>query len=198
MELLQTVEATAVALNIAYVVLAVKEKILCWPFGILASAISIWFFVQIGLFAEALLFLYYVIMGIYGWWSWSQGGKVGIGLKIQVWGLFRHLTIIMVGICCSFLLGAVLNGWTAAESPYFDSFTTIFSFIATWLTTRKVLENWIYWIVVDLATIFLYASKDAFLYAALSLVYAGMAVYGFNEWKKRMAPESSRPESGAV
>lgn len=186
MEPLLIVEAIAVALNIIYVILVVKEKILCWPFGILASLISIWLFIQIGLFAEAILFTYYVLMGLYGWWFWSQGRKEGGELNIQSWKYSHHIAIIAVGIGCSFLLGATLNEWTTAKSPYFDSFTTIFSFIATWLTARKLLENWIYWIVIDLATIFLYASKDIFLYAGLSLIYTCMAIYGLLEWRKKL------------
>jgi len=186
MDLLQIVEASAVALNTVYVILAVKEKILCWPFGILASLISIWLFIQIGLFAEAILFIYYVLMGLYGWWSWSQGRTEGGELDIRTWKYSRHIAIILTGILFSFLLGATLSEWTTAKSPYFDSFTTIFSFIATWLTARKLLENWIYWIIIDLATIFLYASKDIFLYAALSLVYTFMAIYGLIEWRKKL------------
>jgi nicotinamide mononucleotide transporter len=144
MDPIQIVEASAVALNITYVILAAKEKILCWPFGILASFISIWLFIQIGLFAEALLFLYYVFMGIYGWWNWSKGLKEGQELNIRMWKYSRHVMIIVIGILCSILLGLTLSEWTEAKSPYFDSFTTIFSFIATWLTARKLLENWIY------------------------------------------------------
>jgi len=125
-------------------------------------------------------------MGLYGWWSWSQGQKESGALYIRRWKLPRHLAIILVGIICSFLLGAALSEWTTAKSPYFDSFTTIFSFIATWLTARKLLENWIYWIVIDIATIFLYASKDIILYAGLSLVYTFMAIYGLIEWRKKL------------
>ena len=186
MDPLQIVEASAVALNITYVILAVKEKTLCWPFGILASLISIWLFIQIGLFAEAILFIYYVLMGLYGWWSWSQGRKEGGELDIRTWKYPRHLAIILTGILFSFLLGTTLSEWTTAQSPYFDSFTTVFSFIATWLTARKLLENWIYWIVIDLATIFLYASKEIFLYAGLSLIYTFMAIYGLIEWRKKL------------
>ena len=183
MDLLTTIEATAVALNIVYVVLAIRQNVLCWPFGIAASLISIWFFIEIKLFAEPMLFVYYVLMGVYGWWVWSSKRQQD-GSTISVLTIPKHLLLIAAGALLAVLLGFFLAENTSAESPYFDSFTTIFSFVATWLTARKVLENWVYWIVVDVATIFLYGSKGAMLYAGLSVIYTVMAVYGLREWRR--------------
>lgn len=172
-------------LNLSYVVLAVKQKAACWPFGIVGSVLSIWFFYLIGLYAEALLFIYYVLMGAYGWWAWTRGSNGKPELPITVWSLARHLLIVVTGSGMALLLGWALTEYTKAQSAYFDALTTIFSFVATWLTARKVLENWTYWVLIDLFTIGLYSSKGAYIYAGLSLVYTGMAIYGWMEWRKR-------------
>jgi nicotinamide mononucleotide transporter len=68
--------------------------------------------------------------------------------------------------------------------PLLDSFTTVFSFIATWLVAKRVLENWIYWICIDALTVYLYFSRELNLYALLSLAYTFMAVYGYIQWRK--------------
>ena len=68
--------------------------------------------------------------------------------------------------------------------PLLDSFTTIFSFIATWMTARRVLENWIYWIAIDGLSVYLYYSRGLDVYSLLSFVYTGMAIYGYFNWKK--------------
>ena len=187
MEATAFLEWAAVLFNLTYVLLAVKEKNACWPFGIIGSALSIWFFYAIGLYAEAILFLFYVFVGFYGWISWSKKRSERYLLRIISLHRNEHIILAIVGSILALALGYVLDEHTQAQSAYFDAFTTVFSFIATWLTARKILENWIYWIVIDLLTIGLYASKGAFVYAALSLIYTAMAIYGFQEWKKRKA-----------
>lgn len=193
MDLLFVLEWSAVLLNFTYVILAARQKAACWPFGIVGSALSIWFFYLIGLYAEAMLFIYYVLMGFYGWWAWTKGSAGKPELPISTWRVPRHLLIILLGSGVAVLLGFVLDNFTEAKSAYFDAFTTIFSFVATWLTTRKVLENWTYWIIIDLFTIWLYASKGAHVYAGLSVVYTAMAVYGFVEWRKRRRTSDLSP-----
>ena len=74
--------------------------------------------------------------------------------------------------------------FSGAKKPLTDSFTTIFSFIATYLTTKKWIENWIYWIVIDAVTTYLYFSRGLEVYSLLMLAYSIIAIYGYLEWKK--------------
>lgn len=177
-------EYAAVAFNIAYVILAAKENIWCWPMGIIGSALSIWLFVDSKIYAESVLFTYYVIMGFYGWYVWSGGGSNFDTFTIRQLPLKTHLLIFLSGYVLTAVLFFVLHTYTDAEMPLLDSFTTIFSFIATWMVAKRIIENWIYWICINALTVYLYFSRDLNVYAMLSFVYTILAVYGYFEWKK--------------
>lgn len=174
-------EYTAVALNVAYIVLAARRSILCWPAGIAGSALSIWIFIDVKLYAEAVLFSYYVLMGIYGWYLWSREAGAD-DLKVVSFGMRSHLLLCLIGYVGTAVIFRLLTAYTDAELPLVDAFTTAFAFLATWLTARKVLENWIYWIAVDSLAVYLYLARGLELYAWLSAAYTAMAVYGYIEW----------------
>lgn len=176
-------EYSAVAFNIAYVLLAAKENILCWPMGIIGSGLSIWLFIESKIYAEAFLFAYYVLMGVYGWWAWSKGMNRSGDLMIRTLPVKTHLLILLVGYGFTALIYFLLKTFTDAQLPLLDSFTTGFSFLATWMVAKRILENWIYWICIDALTIYLYLSRDLHIYALLSLAFTFMAVYGFFKWK---------------
>jgi len=174
----------AVAFNIAYIVFAARENILCWPMGIIGSGLSIWLFVDKKLYAESLLFSYYVIIGVYGWWSWSRGRTQSGDLEIKELSAKSHLLILLSGYALTALTYFALKTFTDAEMPALDSFTTAFSFIATWMVAKRYLENWIYWICIDALTVYLYLSRGLEVYALLSAAYTVMAVYGFYHWRR--------------
>lgn len=174
-------EYTAVALNVAYIVLAARRSIWCWPAGIAGSALSIWIFIDVKLYAEAVLFSYYVLMGIYGWVLWGRESGGG-GLSIVSYKLRTHVLLCLLGYAGTLMIFFLLTSYTDAELPWVDAFTTSFAFLATWLTARKVLENWIYWIAVDSLAVYLYLARGLELYALLSAVYTVMAAYGYIEW----------------
>jgi len=181
---LDALEVLAVIFNIAYVLLAAKENIWCWPMGIIGSVLSIWLFVESKIYAESVLYTYYVIMGVYGWRSWT--GKTNqrkSKLKIREFPLKTHLVIFLTGLLLTVLLFVVLQAFTDSEMPLLDSFTTVFSFIATWLVATKILENWTYWIVLNCMTTYLYYSRDLQIYTLLMMVYVLMSVYGYFAWR---------------
>ncbi|MCH2213827.1 MAG: nicotinamide riboside transporter PnuC [Flavobacteriales bacterium] len=178
-------ELVAVGFNLCYVILAAIRSIWCWPFGIVGSALSIWLFVDSKIYAEAILFSYYVLMGFYGWWNWKKSDDPSrTSLRIITFSVWSHGLIALLGVLLTAVLFFTLKGLTDAEMPLLDSFTTVFSFIATWMVAKKILENWIYWIVLNFLTIFLYFSRDLSLYAILSALYVILSVYGYISWRK--------------
>ncbi len=177
-------EYVAVGFNILYVVLATRENVWCWPFGILGSGLSIWLFIDSKIYAESILFTYYVAVGFYGWWQWIKGRTKRGDLEITDLSPAYHIGILVIGYILTGGLFLILKEFTDAEMPLLDSFTTIFSFIATWMVARRILENWIYWICINALTIYLYYSRGLNVYAALSFVYVFMSIYGFFNWKK--------------
>ncbi len=178
------VEAISVAFGIAYVILAARGSIWCWPMGIIASALGVILFLEARIYAEAFLFSYYIIMGFYGWYDWKQQKGLGDDLPIATWRLNTHLLIFGCGLCLTLLVAWFLDRFTDAVMPLLDSFTTVFSFIATWMVAKRILENWVYWIAIDCLTIYLYLSRDLKLYAFLSLVYTVLAIYGYAKWRR--------------
>lgn len=176
-------EITAVVLGLLYVFLIAANKISCWVFGILGSVVSIYLFiVHAKLYAEAVLYVFYVVAGIYGWMNWNKQEEPN---EVYIRSFKVHLYIMIIGSLLAVSLYFVLSNWfTAAQKPMIDSFTTIFSFIATYITAKKWLENWIYWIIIDAVTTYLYFSRGLEIYAMLMLVYTIIAVYGYLRWKK--------------
>ena len=176
-------EIVAVILGIIYVILAAKNKISCWIFGILGSLLSIFLFVFYAkLYAEAVLYLFYVFAGIYGWINWKNQKNEAEVYQRKV---LTHIIVIGIGTVLSVGLYYVLTYFfEEAKRPFIDSFTTIFSFIATYLTTKKWIENWIYWVVIDAVTTYLYFSRGLEIYALLMFAYSIIAVYGYFQWKK--------------
>ncbi len=174
-------EVAAVFFNILYIFLAMRQNRWCWPFGIIASVLSIYLFYISKLYAESVLYFYYVLVGIYGWYSWKDP-QTQAGLPISRWNLHEHTVAIGAGVLLACLLACLLKYFTDAQLPIIDSFTTIFSFIATYMVARKLLENWIYWIVIDMVTVGLYFSRGLYLYALLMVVFTLLAAIGYQQW----------------
>jgi nicotinamide mononucleotide transporter len=191
--MLDWLEYVAVAFNISYVILAARENILCWPMGIVGSGLSIWLFVESKIYAESVLFSYYVIMGFYGWWAWKRDRSKTEYFNIETIPVSSHLLIVALGYVGTLFLFVLLKHFTDAEMPLLDSFTTIFSFIATWMVARRIIENWIYWICLNALTIYLYLSRDLSVYAMLSLAYTLMSIYGLFQWRKDWKKQTVRP-----
>lgn len=176
-------EITAVILGIVYVLLAAKNNNWCWIFGIIGSLLSVFLFIGFAkLYAEAVLYFFYVIAGIYGWITWKNQKE---HTEVYAHKLKTHIVILVLGTFFSVTLYYVLDHFFKdAEKPLIDSFTTIFSFIATYLTAKKWIANWIYWIVIDIISTYLYFSRGLEIYALLMFAYSFIAIYGYYQWKK--------------
>jgi len=179
------VELFAVVTSVAYAWLASKNNVWCWLFGIVSPLLTmyaLYFYFQ--LYAEVFLQFYYIGMAIYGFYVWKYGNKDHQEKNIEMWPIKTHAALILSGFALTFLLGYYLNHYTDAASSYIDSFTTIFAIIATFMTARRILENWIYWIIIDSISIYLYFDRGGNLFALLFLAYTLIALYGFIHWRK--------------
>ena len=179
------IESIAVILSIIYVVLAVKANIWCWFFSAISVILYIYICVSAQLYAETGLQIFYLLMTIYGYYNWSLIKKK---TEIHQWSYSKHLIAILTGAFLTFLIGFWLTTYTEAKEPIRDSFTTVFSIIATYLVTRKVLENWLYWIVIDIVSFQLYLSRDLHLSSLLFIVYTIIAVIGYFSWTNKITP----------
>lgn len=176
-------EAIAVLLAIAYLVFAAQEKIVCWLCALLSTAIYTVLFWNVSLVMESLLNVYYLLMAIYGWQQWSRG-DLGGSVEIHRWGWRNHVAATGAVVFCSVICGYLLASHTSAAWPYVDSFTTFGAVVTTWMVTRKVLENWLYWLVIDAVSIPLYLERGLMLTAALFAMYLVIVVYGYFAWRR--------------
>lgn len=119
-------------------------------------------------------------MGIYGWVKWKA--DIDKKLPIKRWVPKKHLLNILLSSLLTFLLGFTMDTYTDQESPYIDSFTTIFSLAATFMVTQRVLENWVYWVVIDLAAAYLYASRGFYLTGVQYFMFSIIAGIAFYSW----------------
>ncbi|TLF43201.1 nicotinamide riboside transporter PnuC [Maribacter aurantiacus] len=179
------IEIVSVVLNLLFLVFLLKERIICWLFGILGSLTSMLLFYQSKLYSECILYSYYVLMGFYGYYLWKQKKEGHKSLNISKWSLISHLYILIVGISLSITMGYYFDNYTDAEKSYLDSATTIFSFIATYMEAKKVLSAWIFWIILNGLSIYLYFSRGLNIYALLALVYFVVSFYGYLVWKQK-------------
>lgn len=177
-------EALAVALAVAYLVLAIRESAWCWPAGIVSSAIYGLLFAGARLYAEALLQLFYIAIGLYGWWHWSRPREA---LPVVRWSAGRHLRALGLVAVLTLANGAALAALTSAALPYLDAFVAWGAVITTWMVARKVLENWLYWFVIDAVSVYIYASRGLWLTAVLFLGYLVLIVIGYRAWRRHLA-----------
>lgn len=177
---------TATAL--AYVFLAARERPSCWYWGIVSCGLWAWAdFFRYNLWVDGTLQLFYVGMGIWGLYSWKYSAGDNKPLPIQRLSGMVHFRLILMGVLLTLLLGFVFDRYTPTALPYPDSFITAFSIIATFLTVRKVLESWLYWVVVDLLAVFLFHARGALLVSAVMFLYSVIAVYGLSTWRVKFA-----------
>ena len=185
-------ELCAVLLAIAYVLLAIKERVECWYAASLSATIFLVIFWNVNLLMESMLQVYYIGMALYGWTQWRRHANSDADLQIQVWPLLRHVQFMAAIALLTLISGYFLSNTSDAARPYLDSFTTWSSVFTTWLVARKVLENWLYWIVIDAVSIFLYIDRGLYLTSALFVTYVIFAVVGFLQWQQSYGAQTGR------
>lgn len=178
-------EIIAVVLNLIYLILLIKEYIACWFFGVTGSIVSIYLFYSIGLYSESILYIYYVIIGIYGYRLWKKKNNSEYNFQIQTLSIKKHFLVVISGILFAIITGHFFKSYTDAVNPYLDAFTTIFSFIASFLEARKILSSWLFWIVINTVTILLYYQQSLDYYLLLTIIYIGFSFIGYINWKKK-------------
>ena len=189
-------ETLAVVLAMAYLALAVRENSLCWYCAFFSTAIYVWIFGDVNLYMESALNIYYMAMALYGWYQWRHGGSGQQGVAICRWTPAPHLQAAALVLMASLVSGYFLAQSTDARLPYIDSFTTWASVLTTWMVARKVLENWLYWILINSVSIFLFIDRDLYQTAAMLGVYLVLSLIGYSAWRKTYLEQN--PDSTAA
>jgi nicotinamide mononucleotide transporter len=180
-------EVFAVILSIAGVWLTAKEKIITWPVGIISCAVYAYIFFNDALYGDSSLQVFYVLISFYGWYEWMYGGEKDDTLHVSAASL-KTLAVLLILCIPGTLLIRMLLSLTNSNTPYLDSITTALSLAATWMMAKKLIENWLVWILTDLIYVGLYVIKHLYLTSLLYFIFTLLAVYGYYVWKKQMKP----------
>ncbi len=172
------------------VYLIIKRSLWCWPVGLLQVTLYLFVFYDAKLYSDVILQGIYIVMQIYGWWYWSQGRKQDHDVIVIAGSVTGILLWVAVAVLGSYALGYIMSTYTDAALPYPDAFITVTSLIAQWLLSRRILANWMFWIMVDLVAINVYWQKDLYPTTVLYLVFLFMAVSGLIVWWRQLSLQS--------
>jgi len=183
---LDVTELSAVILCFAYLILISFSKRFAWIFGILSSVIYVYIAFIGEIYLQAGLQFVYVLLGIFGFINWGKSAET----KLKIWSLQKHLLVGIPTLLFALLLGFIFSK-TNQKLPYLDAFITTFAILATYLTIKSILENWLYWIVLNLLSMYLWYEQDLQLTVFLYAVNTLMAVFGFILWRKKWLSEQA-------
>lgn len=174
-------ETLGVASGFGYVVLAGRNHWACWPVSLVGVVVYACINFNAGLYAESALQGFYGVLSVIGWMHWKSSS--GNQADVVQWPIRTFITSGFWLLLCSFLVAVVLTQFTAAQLPWLDAPITVFSLYATWLTARRVLQHWVYWVVIDALSIWVYLNRGLPLTAALYATYCLLACWGWWKWK---------------
>lgn len=179
-------------MGLVYLYFSVNQKIWLWPTGIIASAYAVKVFYSSQLYADMGLNVYYLLISIYGWYHWlrrkdnikHESIKISV-LSLKNWLEYSFVTLLL-GIGFSWVLINIPEkiGMLPSSIPVWDSFLSAGSVVATWMLARKVLEQWLWWIVIDTLSVGILLYKELYFFAGLFVVNTIMAIVGYIKWKK--------------
>ena len=178
------IEPAAVILAIAYLLLAVKQNIGCWFAAFFSSLLYFFVMYSAGLYMEAGLQIFYCIMAVYGWTQWRTSIPSNKKFLVKTWNRNQHIKAISLIFLLAFSSGWALEKFTNAALPFIDSLTTWGAIVTTYMVAKRLLENWIYWFVIDTISVFLFYSRGLFLTSILFFVYLIIIYFGYKSWTK--------------
>ncbi len=178
-------ELCAVAFGLVSVYLSTRENIWSWPTAIVNVALYALLFRREKLYADMGLQVVYLVLSFYGWYEWLYGGEHRTTLHVSRITPRQTPVFLAIGTICSLALGTLLQRSTDAALPYLDSTLAVFSLIAQWMMTRKVLENWAVWILVDIVYVGMFVFlKHLYFTAFQYTVFLVLAVMGHVQWHR--------------
>jgi nicotinamide mononucleotide transporter len=177
--------------------LGVRQHIWSWPTGIVNVLLYTIVFWQAKLYADMGLQVMYAVLAIYGWYQWLYGGEGRTTLRVTRTTPRLTALLTLIAATASALLGALLHRGTDAALPYMDSFLSSTSLVAQWMMTKKLLENWLVWIGVDVLYVGMFLFKGLYLTAGLYAVFLALAVKGFVDWRRSIGEGAAAATSMA-
>ena len=181
------IEVAAVLLGLVNVSLVVRRSVWNYPFGIAMVMLYARIFFEAKLYSDALLQIFFLVVQLYGWWNWTRSRAESGEVRVLRLDGRRRLAWAVGCVAATLAWGAAMHLYTDASYPWWDASVAIPSVAAQILLSRRFVENWWLWILVDLLAVGLYAAKDLWLTAGLYLVFLGLATWGLIAWRRALA-----------
>ena len=196
---LDFLEIFGTLVGLVYLWLEYRASIYLWIAGVVMPAIYIFVYYKAGLYADFGINIYYLIAAVYGWFFWMWGHRkkkcrpadqptAGRSKDLPIvhtpWKCYLPLAVVFI---VAFIgIAWILIEYTDSNVPWLDSFTTALSIVGMWMLSRKYIEQWFAWIIVDIVCCGLYIYKDLYFTSALYGLYSIIAIFGYFKWKKLM------------
>ena len=176
------IEIAAAVFGLLSVYYTLREHVWCWPTGLVNVVLYVVVFFEAKLYADTFLQVVYIVLQIYGWHQWLHGGPTQNELRISRLSAAAIAPLAVLTTAGTLAMGYGFDTYTDASLPYWDSTITVLSLVAQWLVAKKKLENWLFWIAVDILGIGVYFAKHLYPTAALYGVFLVMAIMGMRAW----------------
>lgn len=179
---MSTLEWIAAIAGAISVYLSARENIWNWPTAIINVGLYIVVFRRTGLYSDMGLQVVYLMLSIYGWYEWLYGGKDRSALTVSRATSRDWLMVLPIGVVFWLALARYTSNLPGVALPYLDSGLTTLSLVAQWMMTRKIVENWVLWIIADVAYVPMYVYKKLPVTAGLYALFLVLAVIGLRAW----------------
>jgi nicotinamide mononucleotide transporter len=179
-------EVAGVGTGVLNVWLTVQERLVAWPVGVLNALLYLVVFARAGLYADTGLQLVYAALSVYGWWHWWRGGPDHTPLRVTRVGHAELAVAGVAGVVAWGALTAVTQRLPGAVLPAVDAALVAGSLVAQWLMTRKRLECWLLWLVVNAGYVALFHARGLALTAGLYALFWLLAVVGLRRWRRHL------------
>ena len=183
-------EWTAAIITLVSIWLATVENIWYWPTGLVSLVMYTWVYYQFRLYGEATLQVICFGLMVYGWYEWLHGGKNREELPVTRTPRRAWPVLFGTGIAGSLLVAMLMDRFTNNPAPYRDGAILVFSLVAQLMTARKWLENWLFWVVINVVSIVLYFERKLYPTMALYIALLVLAIDGYRKWRRSLASAS--------
>lgn len=184
----------AVVVTMVAVYLITRQVVWAWPLSMIGVTLYAGVFFEARLYADMGLQGLYFALAAYGWWAWLRGGEDHGALRVSRASARTKVVLLLIATTAGLLLGFALSRFTDASLPYMDSMLTAFSIAAQWMQTRKLLENWLLWLAVDVFYVSMFLYLGLYLTAGLYASFLVLAVLGYVQWRRSWRLSLPGPE----
>lgn len=174
-------EIVASIVTIVSIALATRENVWYYPTGIASVLLCAWVYFNARLYAETVLQFVWLVLMLYGWYAWLHGGANRTELPVSRTPMRAWIAIALAGTASTAGIVWLQHRFTNNPAPLVDSAIAAWSIVAQWMTAKKWIENWIFWIVINVFAVGLYVNRGMWAFA---LLYAGLFILGIEGYRK--------------